>query len=157
MTIMDGNIAIMPESSIDMCKEAISQGNCLMEYLEDHASGETTILFIRRSENPSLSFVTMEVKDWIVKQVYGKYNSIPSREVLEFLKEYSRTHWILFDPYEIVSGYAENEEYFCDFDEDVFEYAQEYHERNHIEEYPEEDEYVQMTIAECFPAAFGGN
>lgn len=68
----DSYIVTMPDSCADICKESIAQDNCLMDYICDHASGVTTILFLRKKDKPDDSYVTMEVKNW---QIYPAYIS----------------------------------------------------------------------------------
>lgn len=144
----------MPESSLDICKEAIAQGNCVMDYIEDHAVGETTILFVRRVDEPGRSFVTMEVKDSVIEQVYGHFNSLPKKEVYEFLKEYAKVCWLLYDPYKLITRGIDDDEFDCD--EELWEYAEEFRKRNYpaIEEYVEEQTYTQMTFEDIFPEIF---
>lgn len=144
----------MPGSSLDICKEAIAQGNCVMDYIEDHASGDTTILFVRRVNEPEQSFVTMEVKDRVIEQVYGRFNSLPKKEVYEFLKEYARARWLLCDPYKLITRGMDDDEFDCD--EELWEYAEEFRKKHYpaMEEYVEEQSYTQMTFEEIFPEIF---
>ena len=86
----DQYCVIMPGSSLDFCKEAFSQKNCLMDYIDEHAVGETTILFIRKNEKPAKSFVTMEVLDGNIEQVYAGGNTLPRKEVFMFICEYAK-------------------------------------------------------------------
>lgn len=141
----------MPESSLDICKEAIAQGNCVMDYIEDHAAGETAILFVRRADEPEHPFVTMEVKDNAIEQVYGRFNSLPKKEVYEFLKEYARSRWLLYDPYHLITRGIDDDEFDCD--EELWKYAEEFRKKNYpiMEEYVEEQTYIQMTFEDIFP------
>lgn len=68
----DSYIVTMPDSCADICKESIAQDNCLMDYICNHASGVTTILYLRKKDKPDDSYVTMEVKNW---QIYPAYIS----------------------------------------------------------------------------------
>ena len=144
----------MPGSSLDICKEAIAQGNCVMDYIEDHATGETTILFVRRVDEPERSFVTMEVKDRVIEQVYGRFNSLPKKEVYQFLKEYAKARWFLYDPYKLITRGIDDDEFDCD--EELWEYAEDFRKKNYptIEEYVEEQNYIQMTFEDIFPDIF---
>lgn len=85
---------LMPETAFEMCEEAIRQDNCLMGYIEEHAIGDTTILFVREKKRLEKSFVTIEVKNHQVTQVYAACNALPSIEVYEFLVEYGCKRWI---------------------------------------------------------------
>lgn len=93
---------IMPGSVLELCEEAIDQSSCLMNYIEDHANGDTTILFIRKKEKPRKSFVTMEVRGGEIKQVYGTCNVLPGEEIFEFLETYAAHTHIAYDPYDIL-------------------------------------------------------
>ena len=69
-----------------------------MDYICDHALGETTILFLRKKDKPDESYVTMEVKNRKIMQVYGRCNSFPEKEVYQFLIEkYSKDKSVLID------------------------------------------------------------
>ena len=89
---------IMPEKTFDIFKEAIDQGNCLMNYLEEHADKEDTILFIRKTDNMSKSFVTLEIKEGRIQEVEAKFNRKPDVEVFRFLEEYSREKNLIYNP-----------------------------------------------------------
>ncbi len=90
---------IMPESYMDMCDEAYNQHNCLMEgYIEEHAYGYTTILFLRPNYDLLHSYVTMEVEDREIRQVYDKFNFNPSLDVLDFLDEYATKKGFKYNP-----------------------------------------------------------
>ena len=94
---------IMPSCAFDMCKEAVCQHNCLADFIYDHAEGETTILFLRKRTAPDVSFVTMEVgPDLEIKQVYGKCNSLPRKDVYEFIVEYSKAKSFTCDLSELI-------------------------------------------------------
>ncbi|HIE1072380.1 TPA: PcfJ domain-containing protein, partial [Enterococcus faecalis] len=43
-------------------------------YLEQHTKGKTTIVFIRRKEEPDKPYFTLEYREKRVIQVQGKYN-----------------------------------------------------------------------------------
>lgn len=81
---------VLPADPYDMCEEAITQSNCLLEYIEPHADRETTILFVRENTDPTKPFVTMEVVNGEVEQVYGACNTLPSIEVYEFLMRFCK-------------------------------------------------------------------
>lgn len=88
---------IMPSSAYDICEEGFTQHNCVSGYISDHAEGETTILFLRKRESPNASFVTMEVCDDEIHQVYGRFNTLPQKEVYEFIIEYAKARVFFYD------------------------------------------------------------
>ncbi len=146
----------MPKSAFEVCLESIAQSNCIMEYIEAHAGGETTILFLRRTNAPDRSFVSMEVKDNRIVQVYGRFNQLPDREVYAFLEEYARKEWLLYDPSELI---AENRAQMDEEagDEHLQEYLLDY--RRRTGNLPGEEESgpgcEQLSLEKVFPALFG--
>ena len=142
----DKYIITMPASVMDFYKEAVSQRNCLMDYVEEHAYRNTTILFIRRKEASSESYVTIEVKDSEILQVYGKNDSFPPIDVYEFLKKYAQIRWFYYDIYELIMNDPEEAFYQCD--PKLVRYAEEYREKYYCDTQSEssEEEYSQMTI-----------
>lgn len=147
-------LVMMPESAFDICQEAVAQGNCLMDYVDAHAGGAATILFVRKAESPDESFVTMEIKDKVIEQVYGRFNQLPSREVYEFLEKYARIKWFYYDPYQLIMDrYDEIDP--DEWDSDLLCYAEDYHERTQFRpfEWPDDGiNYVQRTMWDIFPA-----
>lgn len=119
----------MPENSFDLCREAIYQGNCVMDYIEGHAKGTTTILFLRKTAEPRIPYVTMEVCRQEILQVYGRFNSLPAKEVYTFLEKYAKEKELVYDPYALIMEGVTGLD-----DEDLsdallWEYAEEYKER----------------------------
>lgn len=89
---------IMPSRAYDIYNEALYQHNCVADYIYDHANGETTILFLRKNDAPNVPFVTMEVgSDFDIKQLYGKFNKLPQKDVYQFIVEYSKAKVISYD------------------------------------------------------------
>lgn len=68
----------------ELRREGATLHHCVATYAERVARGETTILFIRREEEPDKPFYTMELKDGIVQQLRGYANCEPTGEVLRF-------------------------------------------------------------------------
>lgn len=93
----------LPKDGWDYCLEAVYQGNCLMNYYIDrHARGELTILFLRKRKKPKESFVTIEISEDTIQQVYGKYNSLPDKDVFLFLEKYAREKGLSYNPRELL-------------------------------------------------------
>lgn len=146
---------VMPGSALDICKEAISQGNCVMDYLDVHASGETTILFLRRKDRPEKPFVTVEVQDRAITQVYARHNSLPKKDVYVFLRSFAKARWLLYDPYMLILGIADDLDLKCD--EELREYAEEFRRRNYLcerTEQADEISYKQITLKELYAKTF---
>ena len=50
-----------PQTINDFCREAVYMSNCLFTYVEALLHNDTTILFLRRAEEPNTPFITMEI------------------------------------------------------------------------------------------------
>ena len=151
---------IMPGSVLDVCKEALVQGNCVMDYTDAHASSNTTILFVRKKEKPNVPFVTMEVENWEITQVYARFNRLPRKDVYEFLEEYAKNMRILYDPCRLIE--TDGSEYRVHIPGELWDYAEDYRARVYPDwcrlprEYrdPDKTQYRQMTLGDCFPDSF---
>ncbi|HHU52790.1 MAG TPA: hypothetical protein GXZ43_01745 [Clostridiaceae bacterium] len=147
---------VMPRSSFDICLEAISQGNCVMDYIEAHASGYTTILFIRKNDAINQSFVTMEINNdrWI-RAVYGKFNSLPEKDIYLFLEEYAQKAWLFYDPAELITERFD-EIFECAGDE-LNNYLEDYRNRHSSRTFKFENEkveYIQLSMDDLYPGIF---
>ena len=147
---------VMPGSAMDICQEALLQGNCVTDYLGDHASGKTTILFLRMKDRSEKPFVTLEVKDGAVRQVYGRYNSLPEKEVYIFLESFAKARRLLYDPDMLIFGNTDDiDDPECDAD--LLEYAEDFHRRNDPGAgtgRSDETVCTQITLEELYPEVF---
>nr|DAS04651.1 MAG TPA: PcfJ like protein [Caudoviricetes sp.] len=82
MTI-NGYVFILPKRASDLVEEGSALHHCVGTYVEDHASGETTIIFIRNSDNLDRPLYTMEFQKKDIVQIRAKYNKKPPNEVFE--------------------------------------------------------------------------
>ena len=82
---------IIARTPAELVKEGAVLHHCVgkMGYAEKMAKGSTIIMFVRKSEQPNLSYVTMEFspKDKRVLQLYGDHDDSPCSEVKEFVRE----------------------------------------------------------------------
>ena len=152
----DKYIVVLPASAWDFCMEAYNQGNCLWDsYYKKHAYGKTTILFVCKKDNPDKSFVTIEVKDYIINEVSGKYNCIPPKEVILFLKEYAKRNWLFFDVFNYALHAVDGEEPvskdFLEFFETLEAKDKEYWRARCGNCGLDNVEFKQLRILECFP------
>jgi hypothetical protein len=88
-----GNLIIRPAaSSGELIKEGSKLGHCVGGYAKRHASGETTILLIRKIDNPDTPFFTVEVRENTLIQARGykqiSYEKVPA--VHEFIKQFKQ-------------------------------------------------------------------
>ena len=152
----DKYMIVMPLDCMDFCKEAMHQRNCLMNYIEGHAAGLTTILFVRKKSQPGKSYVTMEINgDGEISQVYGKYNNLPHRSVYEFIEEYSKKNSLIYDPEHLIMDASDE---LMEIEDEIWEYVEDYYQRNSSyivkEDFDASDKMVQLTLKDCYPEAF---
>jgi len=84
---------IMPADVFAFHVEAAGQENCVLDYMEKHADGDTTILFLRKNEKPIFPYVTVRVEQNKVVEAKATFNIDVSDEIAEFLEEYEQ--WLL--------------------------------------------------------------
>lgn len=82
MTI-NGYVFILPKRASDLVEEGSALHHCVGTYVEDHASGKTTIVFIRNSDKLDRPLYTMEFRKKDIVQIRAKYNKKPPNEVFE--------------------------------------------------------------------------
>ena len=84
-------IFILPSSDEDMINESIQQNNCLAGYTTAHATGKTTIVFMRYADSPDKSLVTIERQGDQVIQKYRACNqpvsAMENAAIEEWLRE----------------------------------------------------------------------
>lgn len=89
-------ICIVPESPAEIIAEGRSLSHCVGGYAERHASGKTTILFVREKKTPYVSRWTMELDyisgQWSIHQFHGYKNKDQYRRehFLNFQKAYEK-------------------------------------------------------------------
>ena len=92
-------VVIMPESVDEFIKEALEQHNCLISFVEECAYGYRTVVFLRRKSCVDKSYVTIDISNGIVGQVFARFNQYPGVEVYEFLELYCKIFGLKYDPY----------------------------------------------------------
>lgn len=146
----DTYIVAMPSTCADMCKEAICQENCLMEYVDRHASGKTTILFLRKKNKPNIPYVTIEVKNSQITQVYGYCNTRPEKEVYQFLiGKYLKDKSFSMDLQPMIDNYLDDND---EIDSKLLDYFFTFMKRNTSAQ--DHCEYIQLTLEDLFPDLF---
>jgi hypothetical protein len=73
---------VLPKKASDIVNEGSALRHCVSTYVDRHASGTTTIVFIRDSEEPNKPLYTMEFCKKEIVQIRAKYNQNPPKEVL---------------------------------------------------------------------------
>ena len=69
----DDNFTIrLPEKLSEIVNEGSSLRHCVGGYTNNHAQGNTTIMFLRRNDDPTTSFYTIEIRnDNSIQQIHG--------------------------------------------------------------------------------------
>ena len=88
----DGLLIRLPVSGDEIIKEGEKLHHCVGGYVDRAADGRTTILFIRRAENPEEPFFTLEWLNNHVQQCKSKYNLdyFKDPQVKSFVAEWVR-------------------------------------------------------------------
>lgn len=142
---------ILPSAPDDVCMEAICQGNCVMDYIERHADRTTTILFVRRNDAPTDSFVTMEINNWQIMQIYAAYNTVPEKDVYLFLIEYAKCKALYMDTYSLIMREID-EDSDSEFDTGMRRFAESFrNKRTRPIRFQDDVTYVQMRLEDIYP------
>ena len=83
-------IIMVPKAAEEIIKEGHDMHHCVGGYVSNVAQGKTTILFIRKKDNPTQSYYTMEVKNNEVIQCRGKYNAGMTPDVSSFVQRFKK-------------------------------------------------------------------
>lgn len=67
----------VPETLQEIIDEGQALKHCVSSYTSRHAAGKTTILFLRKKDNPDTPFFTIEIWDREVRQIQGFRNRTP--------------------------------------------------------------------------------
>lgn len=87
----DGLLIRAPRNIAEIIIEGKRQHHCVGGYAKQHAAGKTTILFLRRAEQPDTPFYTMEVgKGGQIIQCRGDHNCDRTKQVNKFLEKWDR-------------------------------------------------------------------
>ena len=78
-----------PKDMGDICRESAYQKNCLWNYMEDIAYGETLVLFLRKADAPDCPYVTVEIMEDTIVEARARFNAKIPEEADEWLEEYA--------------------------------------------------------------------
>lgn len=87
-----GLCVVVPEKATSILDEGKQLHHCVGSYVEDVLNKKTVILFVRRLENISKPFFTLEYLRGKVKQCRGYENKNMPEEVKQFVEEWER--WV---------------------------------------------------------------
>lgn len=79
-----------PITSGELIQEGKALSHCVgsARYTKDHASGKTTIIFIRKKSEPEKSFYTMEYQSGRIIQIRGKHNQSAPEEIRQTAEQW---------------------------------------------------------------------
>ena len=83
-----GYLVCVPQSTQDIKDEAVQQNNCVASYIDRVIRGECQIVFLRNSQLPDKSLVTLEVRGNRVVQAKQRYNQEPTPEQWDIIHKY---------------------------------------------------------------------
>lgn len=78
----------VPRDVAEIVKEGTELHHCVGSYVSSVSKGSTTIIFVRKVDEPDTPFVTMEIGDQRIKQIRGLRNSSPKIEVLDASEQF---------------------------------------------------------------------
>jgi hypothetical protein len=91
----DDLIARQPKSIDEIAEEGAALKHCVGGYAERHAKNQTTIMFLRKADNPDTPYYTMEINsNGRIQQCYGYRNNTANNpkppEIKTFEKHYEQ-------------------------------------------------------------------
>lgn len=89
-----GYVVRYPQTVNDFCRESIYQCNCLLTYLHAYFQNDTTILFMRKTDDVNRPFITLEIYDNTLMQAYHRFNTDCTVEEALWIERYCDRHGI---------------------------------------------------------------
>ena len=83
-----------PQTINDFCREAVYMRNCLISYVEAMINNDTTILFMRRADEPNKPYITIEIYQERLMQAYHRFNEDCNSDEADWIREYCSRHGI---------------------------------------------------------------
>ncbi len=81
-------VIVVPKTSADIRAEGEALRHCVGSYAKDVAKGKTFIFFVRKKDNPSKSFYTLEYRDGTAAQCRGLKNCSMTEDVKDFVNRF---------------------------------------------------------------------
>ncbi|MBR1852368.1 MAG: PcfJ domain-containing protein [Lachnospiraceae bacterium] len=88
-----------PQTINDFCREAIYMSNCLFAYIEALTHNDTTILFMRRTEDANTPYITLEIFGGSLRQAYHRFNEDCTPKEAEWIRAYCARHNIVSEQF----------------------------------------------------------
>lgn len=83
-----------PQTINDFCREAVYMQNCLSGYVDAMINNDTTILFMRRTDDVNQPFITIEVYQNRLVEAYHRFNEDCTPQEADWIREYCARHEI---------------------------------------------------------------
>lgn len=77
-----------PHGVAEIVSEGTSLNHCVGTYIERIAEGRTSVMFIRKKEESDKPFYTVEIHQYMVRQVRGKNNVSMTEDVKKFVDQW---------------------------------------------------------------------
>lgn len=81
---------ITPEDSSELIKEGISLHHCVGSYVDKVNKGKTSILFLRKKDNPTESLITIEYQNGAIRQVRGLCERLMDGKERKFFDKWTK-------------------------------------------------------------------
>ena len=84
---------VVPDTGVSLYNEGISLNHCVASYADYFIDGQSAILFIRKNDDPTTPFYTMEINPRTneIVQVRGRCNKNMSHDVVSFVNKMKAT------------------------------------------------------------------
>lgn len=81
---------LLPKTPEEIVQEGARLHHYVASYVRSVINGDTLIAFVRRKDAPEVPFVTMEIRDKKIPQLYGACDRIPDMPVREYVRDYAK-------------------------------------------------------------------
>lgn len=81
----DGMIAVSAKVPDDLIREGQTLNHCVGSYVGRVSRQETMIFFIRHANEPEKPYVTLELRNKTITQVYGSHDTMPKQDAVSFV------------------------------------------------------------------------
>jgi hypothetical protein len=81
---------VVPKDASEIDLEGKTLHHCVATYIGRVAKGQTMILFVRKTEEPTVPYFTMEWRDHKVIQCRGSHNCDMPSDVKSFVKAFEK-------------------------------------------------------------------
>lgn len=89
-----GYVVRYPQTINDFCREAVYMHNCLSGYVDAVINNETTILFMRRTDDINKPYITIEVYRNRLVEAYHRFNEDCTPDEAAWIRAYCDRHYI---------------------------------------------------------------